>query len=99
MGNKKLSTLADELGTIKAAIANLKQQETDLKDILKESGQSVIDGEVFRVSVSSSSTKRISKPAFDAMCAKHAISNRDYNRCFKTSQSTTVKVSARKVDA
>lgn len=56
---KTVTKLADELGQLKAAIAELQTRETEIKDTLKESGESEVEGKLFRVVVSRFNVDRL----------------------------------------
>lgn len=49
--NRPLGDLVDELGAVKAAIADMEQREADLTDALKASGESAVEGALFRVTI------------------------------------------------
>ena len=51
----RLGNIVDKLGHIKAQIANLEAQATELKDILVDAGEDSVDGKLFRATVSYSS--------------------------------------------
>jgi hypothetical protein len=55
----KPSTLADKLGHIRAQIADLEQQEAEIRDKLVETGDSEIEGRLFRVTVARYETRLI----------------------------------------
>lgn len=47
-----ISSIVDELGQLKAAIATLRLQEEKLKDLLADSGLAVADGRQYRAAMS-----------------------------------------------
>ena len=48
----KLANIADDLGRIKAEIADLTTRKRELEDVIIESGETVVEGRLFRVTVS-----------------------------------------------
>jgi|TARA_R110002167_G_scaffold286562_1_gene491445 hypothetical protein len=91
--NKKLSLIADELGSIKAAVAELKSQEKDLQEILKDADESLILGSIFQIAFSKI---RRSKTDWAGLCSKHGISDAEVGLfTMKGPPSVTVRVSAR----
>lgn len=48
----KLANTVDDLGRLKAEIADLEVRKGELEDVLVESGESEIDGRLFRATVS-----------------------------------------------
>jgi hypothetical protein len=73
--NRPLGDLVDELGALKAAIADLKARETTLVDALKESGETAIEGALFRAIVVESiaatlDTRAIREAMGEAWCAR-----------------------------
>ena len=48
----KLANIADDLGRIKAEIADLEIRKGELEDIIIESGETEVEGRLFRVTVS-----------------------------------------------
>ncbi len=64
----------DQLGSIKAQIAALTRQESKLKDILKASGQTEIDGLTFRATVSTSIRETLDMDAVRAKLSPQFIS-------------------------
>ncbi len=60
MANKQdLIGLADELGTIRAKMANLKDRETEIRNIMLESGVKAMEDKKFRAVVVESLRKNI----------------------------------------
>lgn len=60
MANKQdLIGLADELGTIRAKMANLKDRETEIRNIMLESGVKAMEDKKFRAVVVESLRKSI----------------------------------------
>ena len=64
---KKLETLTDELGAVRAQLADLKDREGEIKATLGESGLDVVEGELFRVAISHTFRK---STAWKAIAAK-----------------------------
>ena len=52
MSTVNLAAIVDELGELKAAIAELTEKEKELKTIIAASGYAEFDGELFRATVS-----------------------------------------------
>ncbi len=48
----KLANIVDDLGRLKAEIADLEVRKGELEDVLVESGEAEIDGRLFRATVS-----------------------------------------------
>ena len=48
----KLANIADDLGRIKAEIADLTARKRELEDVIIESGETEVEGRLFRVTVS-----------------------------------------------
>jgi hypothetical protein len=49
---KALPKIVDELGLLKAEIADLTEKRADLEQILKDSGKDAIDGKIYRATIS-----------------------------------------------
>jgi hypothetical protein len=56
---KVIEKLADELGLVKARIAALESEEAQIRQALVDSGQEVIEGELYRVTVSTGDVARV----------------------------------------
>lgn len=56
---KTVTKLVDELGVLKSQISDLQTRETEIKDALKESGESEVEGKLFRVVVSRFNVDRV----------------------------------------
>lgn len=65
--------LVDTLGAIKAEIANLTAQEKVLKDKLIALGESAIDGELFRATISTSERATLDMEAVRAKLSPQFI--------------------------
>lgn len=92
--SKLLGALADELGAIKAQIADLKKREDELKDQLFENtGITVVEGELFRaVQIQS----QVETTDWKAVALRCEPSYQLVTAHTTTSTRTTVRVSARK---
>ena len=88
---EKLKAAVDELGSLKAAIAELTDKERDLKTLIASSGYAEIDGDLFRATVSLSETTRLESEKVRAILSPAQIA-----ACSKTTEITTVRVAARK---
>lgn len=84
---------ADRLGEIQAMIADLKAEEAGLKAILLASGEDVVEGDLFRVSMSRDiETTRVD---WKAVAAKFEPSRQLVTAHSKVSTSNRVAVKAR----
>ena len=90
--NKKLSTIVDELGVLKAALSELKSQESDLKEILKNAGRGVIEGNLFRCSIHTQPRPSIN---WKGIALKYDIPQRVIDRFTTRGICTTVRISAK----
>lgn len=88
---KTLAQKVDELGALKAAIADLVDREKALKAEIAASGYAEIDGALFRATVSLSETTRLESDKVRAILSPAQIA-----ACSKTTEVTTVRVAARK---
>ena len=81
--------LVDELGALKAQIAELTAREKEITSLLKASNEAAIDGDLFRATVSDSERETLDTKAL----------RRDYPEIaaeyVKTTHVTTVRVGAR----
>ena len=91
MTKENLAPLVDELGELKAAIAELCEKEKELKTILAASGYAEIDGTLFRATVSLSERTTLESEKVRALLSAAQIA-----ACSKTTEVTTVRVAARK---
>ena len=86
-----ISATIDELGTLKAKIAELKKREDELKDILESAGVTKAEGELFRVTITESVRETLDMEAVRAKLSPQFIRAHT-----KETHYTTVRVSARK---
>lgn len=87
------SFLVDQLGYIKAQIADLKKQEDALKTAILAGGPAEYDGKLFRATVS-----EVSRQFIDADLARKVLTEKQLAKITKTSSTFTVRVSARKTE-
>ncbi len=96
--NIKNMHYVDQLGHIKAQIAELEEQEKALRDQVVASGQKEVEGDLFRATVSNSERggrDAAFKAKIEELIEQHLSAQ--YVRAHTTSTPvTTVKVSARK---
>ena len=88
---EQLKATVDELGALKAAIAELTDKERDLKTLIASSGYAEIDGDLFRATVSLSERTTLETEKVKALLSAAQIA-----ACSKTTEVTTVRVAARK---
>lgn len=86
-----LAAIVDELGTLKAAIAELTEKEKELKTLVAASGYAELDGELFRATVSLTERTTLESEKVRALLSPAQIA-----ACSKTTEVTTVRVAARK---
>lgn len=86
-----LSLLVDQLGGVKAQIAELKKREDALKNAILAGGPAEYDGRLFHVVVS-----EVSRTYIDADLARKFLTVKQLEKITKTSSTFTVRVSARK---
>ena len=86
-----LRSIVDELGTLKASIAELTERERVLKAAISASGYAEIDGTLYRATVSLSE-----RATLDGDAVRAILSPEDVRRCTKVTEVTTVRVSARR---
>ena len=84
---KQKQQAADDLGQIRATLADLKDSEALLRDLLIDAGVDVVEGELFRVNVVESSRTSVD---WKAIAAKLKPSRQLVKS--HTSQSVTVSV-------
>jgi hypothetical protein len=100
-GKSIYADTVDELGRVKADIADLESYEKDLKEDLIATGEQAIDGNTFRATVSTSSrTTTDYKAVIADLMATNRISMKCYNESVerhtkKGAEFNTVKVVAR----
>lgn len=85
-----ISSTIDELGQLKAQIAELKKREDELKDILESAGITKAEGELFRVSITESVRETLDMEAVRAKLSPQFI-----RAHVIITKYTTVRVSAR----
>ena len=92
------ASVVDRLGNIKAQIAELKAVEANLVALLANTGDDVIDGYLFRATVSKVADRKSLDPkAAEAKLRELGVDGRWFSKNQKTSKGyTTVKVVARK---
>jgi len=89
MPRTSLADNVDQLGWIKAKIANLKQREDQLKAVIVASGKTAAEGNLFRVTVSRSEVAAIDwkaiaakmHPSVQLITAHTSHADRDTVRC------------------
>lgn len=88
----------DQLGSIKARIAELKAEEARLTALVANSGELEIDGSIFRATVSTVAERQSLDPkAAEAKLRELGVDGRWFSKNQKTSKAyTTVRVVARK---
>ena len=86
-----LAKIVDELGTLKAAIADLTEKEKELKTIIAASGYSNIDGELYTAAVSWSE-----RVTLDSEKVRALLTPKQVSACSKTTEVLSVRVGARK---
>ena len=93
MNAKRIGNLVDELGRIRAQLADLKENESDIRDELLVSGITEAEGNLFRVVVVESDRKIIDwqKIAKLLKPSRQLISGNT-----RRSTSTSIRVSARR---
>lgn len=84
---------ADRLGALRAAMAELKAEAKDLENILVNSGESVVLGKDYRVTVSRSARVTVD---YKGIALKLKASKYMLDAYSKTSNVTCVKVAAHK---
>jgi hypothetical protein len=85
-----IATAIDQLGALKAQIAELERRENELKAILIEMGDGAYEGDVFRVTVSTADREYLDQKAVREKLSPQFI------RAHTTVKSvTTVKVTTR----
>jgi len=89
-----LADIVDELGELKARIADLTKQETKLKAALIASGYAEIDGSLFRATVTWTERATLDSEAVRAMLTPDQV-----KACTRVTEIKAVRVSARKRDA
>lgn len=90
---KPLTTLVDELGKLRAKIADLTAKEEELKETLRNSGESEIEGRLFRVTVSRTDVATVN---WKEVANRLNPSSQLVNANTTVKERVTVKVVARK---
>lgn len=88
--NDNLSSLVDELGELKAAIAQLELREKFIKGVLCDSGLELIKGKLFQAAVCESE-----RVTLDSAKVRSYLTPVQITDCSKVTMVTTVRVSAR----
>lgn len=88
--NNMLMGLVDELGLLKAQIAELEVREKELKSILIESGEELIKGFTFQASICESE-----RCTLDSTKVRSYLKPIEIIACQRITTVTTVRVSAR----
>ena len=91
MTNNYLASLVDELGALKAAIAELTDKEKELKTIIAASGYAELDGALYRATVSLSE-----RTTLDTEKVRALLSSEQIAAVSRVTETTTVRVAARK---
>lgn len=90
-----LRSRVDELGSIKARIATLEEQEQELRDEIAASGDTEIEGRLFRATVSTSLVVKTNLRAVVDGLPPSGNLTRLVNKNTTTEERTTVKVVSR----
>lgn len=83
--------IVDELGALKARIADLTKQESALKAALSSSGYAELEGEIYRATVTW--TERAS---LDAESVRALLTEEQVRQCTRHTEVMSVRVVARK---
>jgi type II secretory pathway component PulM len=59
MNAKRIKKLVDELGTVRASLATLKDSEAEIRTLLIDAGVDVAEGELFRATISRSTRELV----------------------------------------
>lgn len=87
-----LGYLVDQAGDLKAKIADLTAQLKTIQDILKDSGETAIDGAIFRATVSTTT-----RSTLDTAYVKALLTDKQLALATNKTPVTTVRFAARKV--
>lgn len=92
------ANVVDRLGTIKAQIAELKRVEANLTELLVNSGDGVVDGGIFRATISEVAGRvSLDAKAAEAKLRELGVDGRWFSKNQKVGKAyTTVRVVARK---
>ena len=93
-----VAAAVDQLGSVKARIAELKLEEARLAGIVTNSGETAIDGFMFRATVVTTSDRQSPDPkAMEKKLIDLGVDGRWFSKNQKTTKgSTSVRVVARK---
>lgn len=86
-----LKDKVDELGALKAAIAELTEKEKELKTAIAASGYAELDGDLYRATVSLSE-----RVTLDSEKVRALLSDAQIAACSRSTEILSVRVSARK---
>ncbi len=86
-----LKAKVDELGALKAAIAELTEKEKELKTAIAASGYAELDGDLYRATVSLSE-----RVTLDSEKVRALLSDAQIAACSRTTEVLSVRVAARK---
>jgi hypothetical protein len=86
-----LKAKVDELGALKAAIAELTEKEKELKTAIAASGYAELDGDLYRATVSLSE-----RVTLDSEKVRALLSDAQIAACSRSTEILSVRVSARK---
>ena len=92
IATNSLVQVVDELGRLRAKIADLKVREEELKTALDESGEEDVDGTLFRATVSRSDVDHVD---WKTIAARFKPSKRLVKANTETKERVTVKVTSR----
>lgn len=87
---KALASLVDELGTIKAQADTLAKREKEIKAALIATGRDVVNGDLFRATITECDREMLDRASVEAVLAPEA-----FKKCLKTTTVTTVRVNSR----
>jgi len=89
---KQLSSLVDQLGELKAEIATLQEKENELKEQIRESKESEIEGKLFRVTISRSDRTTTD---YKSLIEKLKVKDSVLKRYQSSTEVVTIKVTSR----
>lgn len=92
MSSKKLQSVVDQLGQVKAQLAELEAIEAGLRKQLVEAGVEAVEGRLFRATVSTFEATNVN---WKGLVEQLAPPERLVKKFTSTAQRTTVKVVAR----
>lgn len=85
-----VAEIVDQLGNLRSKIAELIEQETELKTQLKALGNGAFNGNLFKATVAS-----FYRSTLDSEMVTLFLTDEQFKACLKTTEVTTVKVTAR----